>query len=330
MNPPERPPRSRPRDDRARTIPLTSPLKSMPVYRPAPYLALIAILLPGGLAGLLAALLLDNNRPIPVWAPLLILLLIPLLTGAWLLVRNVRLSPTGIAVGRPFQRWREATWRQIVRAERHGIAVRIYTAWDGDSHGDYISFTPRLLMDSDQLLKIVLGHLPPQILDGALRMEALDQMPIPEDEMTGMLRARPRTRWPLGGLALALAGGLGVAAAVIFEPGPLKVVLGALGVVVALLGIAIAVWLRQEVIVTPEGMTIIRPWRRAPDEVQWDQVMVIDHSPHWALLRFRIGRSVRCIGPALLRTPDRDRMFAFINRYCLQNGVLSYPHRGPF
>ena len=299
MNPPERPQRSRPRDDRARTVPLTSPLKSMPVYRPAPYLGLVAILLPCGLAGLIAALALNNNRPIPIWAPLLLLLLIPLLTAAWLFVRSVRLSPTGIAVGRPFQRWREAMWHQIVHAERRGMAVRIYTVWDGVSPGDYISFIPRLLMDGDQLLKIVLGHLRPQNLDGALRMEALDQMPIPEGEMTGMLRARPRNRWPFG--ALAVLGGL-----------------------------ASAIWLRQEVIVTPEGLTIIRPWRRAPDEVLWDQVMVVDHSPHWALLKFRVGRSVRCIGPGLLRAPERDRMFAFINHYCLQHGVVNYPHKWPF
>ena len=330
MNPAEKPRWSRPRDDRARTIPLTSPLKSMPVYRPAPYLALIAILLPCGLAGLIAAVMLNNNQQTPIWAPLLLLLLIPLLTVAWLFIRSVRLSPTGIAVGKPFQRWREAMWHQIVRAERHGVAVRIYTSWGDASRGDYISFAPRLLMDGDQLLKIILAHLPPQILDGALRMEALDQMPIPEDELTGMLRARPRNRWPLGGLALALAGAIGAAAAIFLVAEPLKVILGAIGAAVTALGVAIAVWLRQEVIVTPESLTIIRPWRRMPDEVPWDQVMVIDHSPHWALLKFRIGRSVRCIGPALLRTPERDRMFAFINRYCLQHGVLSYLHKGPF
>ena len=330
MNPPERPQRSRPRDDRARTVPLTSPLKSMPVYRPAPYLGLVAILLPCGLAGLIAALALNNNRPIPIWAPLLLLLLIPLLTAAWLFVRSVRLSPTGIAVGRPFQRWREAMWHQIVHAERRGMAVRIYTVWDGVSPGDYISFIPRLLMDGDQLLKIVLGHLRPQILDGALRMEALDQMPIPEGEMTGMIRARPRNRWPFGGIALSLVGVIGGMLALWFAPEPLAVILGAFGALAVLGGLASAIWLRQEVIVTPEGLTIIRPWRRAPDEVLWDQVMVVDHSPHWALLRFRVGRSVRCIGPGLLRAPERDRMFAFINRYCLQYGVVNYPHKWPF
>ncbi|HEX8728548.1 MAG TPA: hypothetical protein VF739_08005 [Ktedonobacterales bacterium] len=330
MNPPERPQRSRPRDDRARTVPLTSPLKSMPVYRPAPYLALIAILLPGGLAGLIAALALNNNQPIPIWAPLLLLLLIPLLTVAWLLMRSVRLSPTGIAVGRPFQRWREAMWHQIIRAERHGMSVRIYTLWDGVSHGDYIAFTPRLLLDGDQLLKVVLSHLRPQILDGALRMEALDQLPIPEGEMTGSLRARPRNRWPFGALLLALLGAVGGMMALWFAPEPLAVILGTLGALAVLIGLAGVIWLRQEVIVTPEGLTIIRPWRRAPDEVLWGQVMVVDHSPHWALLKFRIGRSVRCIGPGLLRAPERDRMFAFINRYCLQHGVVNYPHAWPF
>ena len=325
MNPPERPRKSRPRDDHARTVPLTSPLKSMPVYRPALYLSLSVILLPGALAGFIVAVVVNNHQRVPIWAPLLLLLLIPLVGAAWLLMRSVRLSPTGIAVGRPFQRWREAMWHQIVRAERHGMAIRIYTA-----QGNSISFAPRLLMEGDQLLKILLGHLRPQILDGALRMEALDQMPIPEEEMTGMLRARPRTRWLLGGVSLALVGVAGAAAAVVFAPEPLTVVLGALGALVALLGVIVALWLWQEVIVTPEGLTVIRLWPRVPDEVLWGQVMVIDHSPHWALLRFRIGRSVRCVGPALLRTSERDRMFAFINHYCLQHGVLSFRHKGPF
>jgi hypothetical protein len=330
MNPPERSRKSRPRDDYARTIPLTSPLKSMPVYRPALYLSLSAILLPGALAGFIVAVLVNNHQRVPIWAPLLLLLLIPLVGAAWLFMRSVRLSPTGIAVGRPFQRWREAMWHKIVRAERHGMLIRIYTSWDVASRGEYISFAPRLLMEGDHLLKILLGHLRPQILDGALRMEALDQMPIPEEEMTGMLRARPRKRWPLGGWAMALVGVAGAALAIWFAPEPLAGILGALGTLVALLGVAIAVWLWQEVIVTPEGLTIIRRWQRLPDEVPWGQVMVIDHSPHWALLRFRIGRSVRCIGPALLRTPERDRMFAFINHYCLQQGALTLRHRGPF
>lgn len=334
MNPAERPrksrPHSTPRDDPARTVPLTSPLKTMPVYRPAPFLALTAILLPGALAGLITALLVYNHQPTPIWAPLLILLLIPLLTLAVLFTRSVRLSPTGIAVGRPFQRWNEAMWHHIVRAEQHGMSIRIYTSWDGASGGTYISFAPRLLMDGDQLVSTLLGHLRPSILDGALRMEALDQMPLPEGEITGTLRARPRNRWPLGSLALALVGVVGAAAALWLAPEPLAASLATVGALVAIVGMFVAVWLRQEVIVTPDALTIIWPWRRAPDEVLWDQVVILDHSRHWALLRFRMGRSVRCIGPALLRAPERDRMFAFINRYCLQHGVFSYPHKGLF
>lgn len=294
----------------------------MPIFRPAPYLAVVAILLPSAAAGVASALLLNENQQPPIWIPLLLLLFIPLLTVAWLFMRSVRLSPVGIAVGRPFQRWREAMWHEISRAERRGLYIRIYT-----THGDSIAFAPRLLMDGGNLRQIILAHLRPQILDGALRMEALDQLRIPEADMTGILRARPRNRWPISGFSLSLAGVIGAALALVMLPEPVGLALGVMGALVTLLGVAIALWLLQEVIVTPEGMTIIRPWRRSPDEVMWHEVRVVDHSPHWAFIRFRMGRSVRCIGPALLRAPERDRMFAFINRYCLRPGVLNFPHK---
>jgi hypothetical protein len=297
----------------------------MPIFRPAPYLAVVAIFMPTAAVVIAATILLKQNEQPPIWVPLLILLLIPIFTVAWLFMRSVRLSPVGISVGRPFRRWREAMWHEIVRAERHGMYIRIYT-----DRGGYISFAPRLLMDGRQLHRIVLNHLRPQILDGALRIEALDQMPIPEVDLTGTLRARPRNRWPLSGFSLSLAGAGGAALALMLLPEPLAAVLCGLGVLVALIGIALALWLLQEVIVTTEGLTIIRPWRRSTDEVMWNEVRVLDHSQHWGLLRFRVGRSVRCIGPTLLRAPERDLMFAFINRYCLQHGVVNYPHRGLF
>lgn len=325
MHPGERPRRSRPLGERNQTIPLTSPLRSMPVFRPAPYLAVAAILLPFIAAGSASTLLLNQNRQAPIWVPLLLLLFIPLLALAWLLMRSVRLSPVGISVGRPFQRWHEAMWHEIVRAEKRGILIRIST-----SGGDSISFAPRLLMDGDQLLGIILNHLRPQILDGALRQAARDHMPIPEADMTGILRARPRSRWPFSGFLLSLAGVVGAILAVIMLPGLPGLLLGVVGALVALAGLAIALWLLQEVILTPEGMTVIRPWQRSPIEVVWNDVKVLDHSIHWALLRFRVGGSVRCIGPSLLRAPERDRMFAFLKRYCLRPDVLRFPHKWLF
>lgn len=324
MEPRDRPRWTRPLEARARTIPLTSPLRSMPIFRPAPYLAVAAILLPIVAAGVASALLLNENQQAPIWVPLLILLFIPLLTVAWLFMRSVRLSPMGISVGRPFQRWHEAMWHEISRAERHGLFIRIYT-----THGDSIAFAPRLLMDGDKLRNVILTHLRPQALDGALRTEALDTLQIPGSDL-GILRARPSNRWPISGFSLSLAAIIGATLALVALPEPVGLALSVIGALVALLGIALAVWLLQEIIVTQEGLTIIKPWRRSPYEVLWYQVRVVDHSPHWALIRFRVGSSVRCIGPALLRAPERDRMFAFINRYCLRPGVLNFPRRGLF
>lgn len=302
----------------------------MPVCRPAPYLEGLAILMPM-LAFVIASVLLLNAKPqAPNWMPLLILVVIllifiPLLIVAWLFMKSVRLSPMGIAVGRPFQRWREAPWQDIVRATRSGMFVRIYM-----SGGDSIAFAPRLLTDGDQLIMVILDHLRPHILDGALRSEALEQMGTPESDVMGMLRARPRGRWPFSGLVLALVGISGaVIALFMLPPGP-AIALSALGVVVALCGVAAAVWLLQEVILNSEGLTIIQPWRRSPDELAWDQIRVLDHSANWMLLRFRAGRSVRCIGPGFLRGSERDQMMAFIKFYCLDHGVLNYPHRGLF
>jgi len=302
----------------------------MPVCRPAPYLEGLAILMPM-LAFVIASVLLLNEKPqAPNWMPLLILVVIllifiPLLIVAWLFMKSVRLSPVGIAVGRPFQRWREAPWQDIVRATRSGMFVRIYM-----SGGDSIAFAPRLLTDGDRLISVILAHLRPHILDGALRTEALDQMGAPESDVMGMLRARPRGRWPFSGLVLALVGISGAIIVLFMLPLDLAIALSVLGVALALLGLAVTIWLLQEVILTSEGLTIIQPWRRSPVELAWDQIKVLDHSTNWLLLRFRAGVSVRCIGPAFLRAPERDRMMAFINHYCLRRDVLKYPHRGLF
>jgi hypothetical protein len=302
----------------------------MPVCRPAPYLEGIAILAPM-IALVIASVLLLNEKPhAPNWMPLLILVVIllvfiPLLIVAWLFMKSVRLSPMGIAVGRPFQRWHEAPWQEIVHAERHGMFLRIHT-----SGGDSIAFAPRLLTDGDRLISVILAHLRPHILDGALRTEALDQMGAPESDVMGMLRARPRGRWPFSGLVLALVGISGAIIVLFMLPLDLAIALSVLGVALALLGLAVTIWLLQEVILTSEGLTIIQPWRRSPVELAWDQIKVLDHSTNWLLLRFRAGVSVRCIGPAFLRAPERDRMMAFINHYCLRRDVLKYPHRGLF
>lgn len=310
------------------------------MFRPAPYLAVIAILLPVALV-VIASALRDETQQAPTWVPTLIvlfmLLYIPLLAVAWLFMRSVRLSISGIAVGRPFQRWREASWHDISRAERRFMFVHIYT-----HSGASIAFAPRLLMNGNILLTVMLQYLPPRILDGALRMEALDHLRIPETGVTGMLRARARNRWPLGGFSLSFVGVVGAVLAVvsIVEPflimKPLSIILCAVAVLVALLGVVIGVWFLQEVIVTQDGMTIIRPWRRSPEEVMWSEVRVLIHSKRWALLRFRLAqtgrteRVVRCIGPGVLRAPEALRMDAFIKQHCLQHGVVAYPRRGLF
>ncbi len=69
MDPRDRPRWTRPLEARARTIPLTSPLRSMPIFRPAPYLAVVAILLPIVAAGVASALLLNENQQPPIWVP---------------------------------------------------------------------------------------------------------------------------------------------------------------------------------------------------------------------------------------------------------------------
>ncbi|HEX5440947.1 MAG TPA: hypothetical protein VFW76_08690, partial [Ktedonobacterales bacterium] len=212
---------------------------------------------------------------------------------------------------------------------RNGMFLHFYTA-----SGVSIAFAPRLLTDGDRLITVILAHLAPHVLVGSLRAEALDQMEMdePESDVTAMLRARPRGRWPFSGLVLALAGISGVVVALFLLPLELAIPLSLLGMAVALIAAAAAVWLLQEVILTAEGLTIIQPWRRSPIELAWDDIKVLDHSANWMLLRFRAGNAgsaERCIGPALLRGPERVRMLAFINHYCLNRDVLNYPHRWP-
>lgn len=331
MIPPERPEyRTRPLAERAKTIPLPAAqrLRSEPIYRPASYLSLIAILVPIVAVGVAAKLLRDVNQRAPIWMPILILVFSGMLALATLFMRNVRLSANGVAVGRPFQRWNEAPWQDITHAERRGIFIRIETRG-----GTTIAFAPRLLTNGNQLLTMVLDNLRPENLDGALRIEALDHIRMPDSGMTGILRARPRNRWPFMGFALALLGVAGALLALVTLGAPLAVPLAVLlcvvGALVALSGAILAIWCLQEVIVTPESMTIVRPWRRSAEEVAWAQVRVIDHTPHWALMRLHMESQaiVRSIGPGLLRGPERARMAAFIEQYCLQRRVLDVPRK---
>lgn len=320
MNLRDRPPRTQPLADRSKTKPLTSPLKEGPIFRPAPYLAVVAILLPIGSAIIASMVLLDTNQRVPIWVPLLILLCIPLLTVAWLFMQTVRVTQVGVAVGKPLQRWHEVMWNEIVRVERHGMFIRIRT-----KHGDTLTFAPRLLLDGNRLLDILFAYLLPPLLDGALRAEALDRRQLPETDLTEILRVRPRNRWPMLGFLLAVVGIVGATTAHVLLGPPLSWALSAVGVLLALLGIAIAIWLLQEVIVTSEGLTILRPWRRAADELLWTEIRTVHHTKNWALLQFRGMRSVRCIGPALLRKPERIRMHAYIDHYCLRHGNGAVP-----
>jgi hypothetical protein len=291
------------------------------IYRPGPQLALGSILTPVVPTLIGAAIALDTTSAIPVWLPLLLLIWIPLLPLMWLALKSVRVDGHGIAVARPWQRWREIPWSEIRSAEARLGSLRLFS-----ETGERISFAPALLRDGARLERSLLMRLPSQALSGVLRQRAQqliigDVYPTPTGEITGILRARPRARWRAAGALLSLAGVAGAVAGAWQLAGPIAISVVALGVVIAIMGLGTQLWLAQTVFANEHGIEVALPFRARTRSMRWREVELIEATHAERLLRLRSYRRLLCPGPGLLSPADRNAMRAFIHEYCLQRKV---------
>jgi len=303
---------------------VSTPLTSGAVYGPGPYFALAILLIPVITALIGAVIFISFHGSLPIWLPFLLLAWLPILLLIWSLMKTVRLSTAGVAIGRPGSAWIEMPWEYIERVERRGPFIRLT-----DTRRHVASFAPALVVDGLRLRRQLLLRLPPQTLDGALRQEAQSLITGDITDMTtgGLteVRARPRRRWAtigiVGFVALAALAG----AALHFLP-----LVAAIPIAILLLtpGLALLVgafWLRQQVVVSEQGVSV-RGWlARKERAMRWDEVELIELTPGEIVIRLRGERRLLCPGPNLFSPTERNRIRAFIHAYCLDRGTPIVP-----
>src|SRR5262245_12084790 len=226
--------------------PMSSPMVDVNLYRPGSFLALAMLLVPLCIALTGATSFVILGEHIPVWIPLLLVLWVPCTAALWLLLTSVRTTSVNIAVGRPWQRWREVYYGDIVRLERRGPSLRVLTR-----DGTRMSFTPFLLRDGSRLEVGLLLRLPPHVIAGKLRRRAHELVTGgihtgPTGGLAGSLRMRARVRWTLVALLLALACVAGAAAVVLSLSLAVAIPLGIILLALGICFFMMFVWLLRE------------------------------------------------------------------------------------
>jgi hypothetical protein len=308
--------------------PVSAPFLESTTYRPGSLLAISIVLTPVLLALAGAAIALNTAGTVPIWLPILPLLWMLLLPALWLSLKSVRMSVVSLAVGRPWQHWREIPWDEIEHAERRWLTIRISSL-----SGETLSFMPGLLRDGGRLERRLLLKMPPHVMTGTLRQKTQqltvgDIYTMPSGGLTGMLRTRPRRVWRV---SVALLTSIGLAGLIgashsLAQLGILGLSVALAGGLLAIVGLLASIWLAQRVVVTEQGIEVTRLFG-ASHAMRWHEIGLIERSPHERVLRFRGERRLRCPGPGLLSTADRNTMRALIHEYCLARGVTVVERR---
>ncbi len=305
-------------DDPALLVSTTmeSNLAESAVYRPG--VAIASILLAGPfISAIVGVVLAAVSGSIPLWLPFLLLLWLPVIALVWLLLKSVRVTPNAIACGRPLGQWRVFSFDEIERVEQRGLRLLI-----GAHSGPPMIFTPALLQDGKQLRRSILLTLPLHTLWGSLRSEAQEFSSLQgesdsEGAIAGVLTVRSRWFWTVSAVVAALVAlALGFAAWGAFT-GTVRLVFAALCLVLALLLVAFALWMKQEIFLSEKGLIIRYTLLRREQVVFWTQVRLIEYTPAELALYLRGARRVVCAGPGALAVQQGRLMRQFIGRYCI-------------
>jgi hypothetical protein len=299
---------------------LSTPLADAKIYRPGGRVAGAMLLTPVLAACAGMGYYVYSARTVPLWVaavPLGGVLLVPFF---WLALKTVRVTPAGIAVGRPWQWWAEMPWAAVNGIEKRGLRLRL-TAVDGAR----IAFTPALLHDGSSLRATVLDRISPDVLDPRLVEDAQRIAQAKPGPISGVLRARPS--WVRrGGVALltlvALATGV---AAVLVLPPEGGIPLSVAAALCAVAGVNRFLWLSQRITLSETGISVMAFPSGRVQTLRWQDVVLFEHTPHERILQLRGARPIRCAGPWLMRPLDREAYRAFIQRFVRDRKVLEVP-----
>lgn len=306
---------------------VSSPLADTQIYQPGPQLALAVLVLPVALTLGLAALALQVAHAVPLWMPFLALLWLPAVPLLWLLMQSTRTTSDGIAVARPWRTWTQLRWDEIQRVDQRGLVMRI------SGRGETLVLAPRLLRDGARLRRQILLRLPPHALSVRLSREAEAILSsrismLPDGGIAGTLVARPQARYAV--VLLLVACGLGAAAGIALlyiAWSAVVIAAAAVAALLALVSLLGAIWLMQRLSLDEQGITITRPLglprRRG---YAWNQLKMVEYTPHRALLRLRDGHTrTLCAGPHLFDSEQATILWALIQTHARQHEVLVIP-----
>lgn len=296
----------------------TAPLAETENYRPGALVAVIFLAPPVASALALVALMWSAGGA-PYWAPLLLLLWLPLLLAGLFALRGVRLTREQIAIGRPLGAWRVIPLASVTRLEARGLRLVLTLG----AQGDRVSFIPALLGRGGQLRRQLLLSLPLNTLAGDARAEAafLLEGAFPESGAENALAVRPPLRAP--GLAALVTVALAMGA-VVAGQSHMTWLMDGLGAAAALSLLA-TFWLAQEVVINERGIAARLTRSIGTASVTWDELTRIYRAPGELALLLRGQRAFICPGPGMLSARDARRVRQTISYYVRERGLMTAP-----
>ncbi len=309
----------------------STPLPGATLYHPGGKLIVALVFVPFLATSAAAAYFLSQGGAIPLWLPAALVVWGALTPVFWRILQTLRVSPAGIAAGRPWQAWREIEWTDIARVAQHGMRLHVVS-----SQGMRLKFTPALLHDGLELRRNLLVdalHMAPEgALEGPLLAEVIrltmgdEEMPdnVQRTQAPGIQRMRPRRRWRLGmalGALLALTGGV---LALVALPPVTGLPVAAVAMLVAVVCVVAFCWLSQQVALSDGGFSVQRFPSGRPHGMLWSEVVVLEHTEGWAAIRLTGATRIAAPGPRVMNPLDA-RVYTYFLRRRLrerENGVL--------
>ncbi len=211
---------------------------------------------------------------------------------------------------------RELRWILIDHADRQMGVLRLRS-----SDGVSLLILPTGLTDGEQLLRQIILRVSPSVLSAPLQRELA---------ILGGNRLVPAPHTPYPQLNIApvwfmLAGAIAVGGAALAAWGsslPDPRVL-ATGAIVGLAGVVLLLMLRQTIIITDTGLTVMRTLR-GPSSISWSDVKLIEQLPLEIMLALRSDQRIVFLGPFFMSAMRRGLLRNALHTYLIDKGVPIY------
>jgi hypothetical protein len=231
------------------------------------------------------------------------------------LLMTIHVTSETIEIVWPWGASQKMIWRLIDRVEMPLGNLSLHS-----SDGKSLLVITGTLTDGSRLTRLTLLRVSPTILSPTLQQELAllgggiyaSRAPIAIPPIT------IAPVWPALATVVALAGTALAVAGTLAHDGAWL----AIGVPVGLLGVGVVLFLRQTIILSEDGITVVRGLGK-PRMMRWQEAMLIERAPLDSVLalRDRRGRRVVMLGPFYLIGLRRDLLRDAFSRHLLSQGV---------